>query len=174
MSRPVTAPPARSEAPGAGRHRAVRSPWGRWRHVIVVLTVIGACAFLISLHVRAYTTLSPIDEGVHLDYLYKVMHGRLVHREDVLSQEVMGEGNCRGLDLPGVVLPTCRPAGTYRPEEFPAGGVNYADIHPPTYYGLTAGPAVLLMAAGVDSLVDAGRLVGILWLGAGIDRKSVV
>jgi hypothetical protein len=75
---------------------------------------------------------------------------------------------CRGIDYPGVYTPPCRSGGTYDPRFFPGLGDNNAELHPPTYYALTAPPALLLTVVGFDSLLDAGRLVGILWLGFGL------
>ena len=118
-----------------------------------------------SLHVFSYTTFSPLDEFQHYDYVYKVAHGELVRPGDRISQEVMREEACRGVDYP-VILPPCDFSGPFDPNVFPESAFNTADIHPPTYYFLTGMIArALLLVPGIDNLMDAARLAGALWLG---------
>src|SRR5437660_6480466 len=121
---------------------------------------------LVGLHVRAYPKLSPIDELQHIDALYRASHGEIVRRGQLVGQEAMGEEACRGIDAL-FRPPPC--GGPYQPSRFQEAGINTADIHPPTYYFATVGVADLLRAVGLASnLVDAGRLVGALWLGLGL------
>jgi hypothetical protein len=119
-------------------------------------------------HIHTYSTLSPIDEFQHVDYLDSIQHGDLVHRGDRVGETAMREQACRGIDLEGVVLPPCS-TPEFDPAEFPAAGYNHTYGDPPTYYLLTAPLAVLLEALpGVHSVVTAARFIGVLWLGAGL------
>jgi hypothetical protein len=141
----------------------------RWPEILAATVVILVCStVLVGLFSRAFRTLSPIDEAVHLDALARALDGEVVRRGDRIGQEAMRAAACRKVQLSGLMLPPCRAGETYDANAFPAAGYNNADIHPPTYYFVTAVATRLFMWAGVDDLVTAGRLTGGLWLGAGL------
>lgn len=127
-----------------------------------------AALIVVTLHVFAYTKLSPIDETPHVDYMEKVSHGELVGRGDRLGQYAMSEEACRGIDNDWPT-PACNSA-PFSPDEFAGAGFNTAYTASPLYYGLTGFPARLLDAVlpQTDSLVTAGRWLGSLWLIAGL------
>lgn len=131
----------------------------------IVLLTLGLVLAMV--HVGQYRLLSPIDEWAHIDYLYKAADGSIVRRGDLLGQGAMRELACRGIDAEFGEIP-CRPGGTYHPSEFYNLKHSQADHNPPTYYWLTAAAGRVVMGFGEDNLVDAGRVVGGLWLGLGL------
>lgn len=144
-----------------GRSGALVRTWGP--PLLLVLVPV----FLVSLHVRAYTKLSPIDELQHIDYMFRSpgIHPVIAGTPD--SEPAMREEACRGIDTV-FTLPPCS-AKTLMPAEFQDQGYDTAYIHPPTYYDITwAAGEVLKGATGAKSWVTVWRLVGALWLAAGL------
>jgi hypothetical protein len=124
---------------------------------------------LVGLHVAAYTTLSPIDELQHIDYMIKASRGELVARGDKVGQEAMRNQACRGIDAPNITPPPCDSESFDPATQFQETGTNTAAIHPPVYYfitGVAARAADLILPS--DSIVTTGRLFGAIWLGAGL------
>jgi len=131
-----------------------------------VVGLLFLAAAIVSLHVDAHPVLSQFDETLHVDYLYKAARGDVVQRGEYIGQRAAHEAACRGIDWPEFVPPPCgvRP---YNVVALLNLGYNTADVHPPTYYFLTAWLSAPFTATGA-SLVTIGRLVGMLWLGSGL------
>jgi hypothetical protein len=118
------------------------------------------------LHTRAVTPLSYLDEFDHLDSLHRATHLQIVRRGEYVSQQTVREGACRG--LVETQMPPCG-LQTYRPQDLAFGPYNSADVHPPTYYFVTAAVAVALERThAARDFVDAGRLAGVGWLAVGL------
>jgi hypothetical protein len=129
---------------------------------------MAVAALTVVLHVRSYTTLSPLDELQHLDYLERASHLRLTRQGDLVGEVAMREQACRTIDSPGFVSPPCNHPDL-TPQMFQEGGINTAATHPPTYYFLTGVAARAAVALpGLDSFLGAGRLVGAAWVASGI------
>jgi Dolichyl-phosphate-mannose-protein mannosyltransferase len=131
--------------------------------LLVVVPVL-----LVSLHVRAYTKLSPIDELQHIDYMFRSpgVHQVVAGTRD--SGPAMREEVCRGIDDAVIPLPPCS-SKKLVPSQFQDQGYDTAYIHPPTYYDVTwALGKVVKPLTGAKSWVTTWRLVGALWLAAGL------
>ncbi|WP_136519424.1 hypothetical protein [Cellulomonas telluris] len=138
--------------------------------VAAVVVLLGALA-LSATHVRHYSELSPVDELQHIDYLYKAPE--VVRNGEKVEQDAMREQACR--TLPNYPAPPCSETATYDPDDFQELGTNTAAIYTPLYYTLTKAVAMPLQAVtGMESLVTAARLVGGLWLGAGLVMTLLV
>ncbi len=141
---------------------------GRRATAVVVLASLALAACVVLLHMRAYSTLSPIDEFQHLDYLDSASRLDPVQPNETVGELAMREEACRGVDSPGFVTPPCRDP-ELRPEQFQELGINSAATHPPTYYAVTGWAArVVDELPGVSSFLAAGRATGVLWLAAGL------
>ena len=142
----------------------VQSPW--LRRSTGVAFILALSLTLVALHVRAYPRLSPIDELQHIDSLYRASHGQVVRSGEKVGQDAMREEACRGIDA-AFTPPPC--GAPHQPEQFQENGFNTAEVHPPPYYFATAAAARVVQATGLaPNLVDAGRLVGGLWLALGL------
>jgi len=144
----------------------------RTRSTTIALFVVIVGALLISVaHVRYFTSVSPVDGLMHIDYLYKAPH--IVHDGEKVGQDAMREQACRGLmNWPS---PGCSTTATYNAETFQEYGTNTAAIYTPFYYTLTKAVAAPLAATGgIGSLVTAGRLVSGLWLAGGLAMTFLV
>ena len=112
--------------------------------------------------------LSPIDEGVHLDYVDRASNFEIPRTGDFMGQNSLQITACMGISLPGIVLPACGP-GPYVPAEFPGGGFQYEAQQPPLYYFVTAPmrPFVQFFAGTRDYTMSL-RLTGAIWLAVGL------
>jgi hypothetical protein len=131
------------------------------------LLLIAVPVLLVSLHVHNYKKLSPIDELQHIDYMFRSpgLHQVIAGTQD--SQPAIREEACRGIDT-SFPVPACT-SKKLLPSEFQDQGYDTAYIHPPTYYDLTwAAGKVVKPLTGDKSWVTAWRLVGALWLAAGL------
>ncbi|MCY7401907.1 MAG: glycosyltransferase family 39 protein [Nocardioides sp.] len=133
--------------------------------VVALLSVLALGS--VSLHVDRYTTLSPVDEMQHIDYLYRAPSPPAYG--DKVGQDAMREQSCRGLDLPGFAKGTCSRSFTFDADAYQERGYSTGSMNAPVYYTLTKALAVPLGAVlGSDSLVTPGRLIGGLWLALGL------
>jgi hypothetical protein len=130
--------------------------------VVGLVLILG---LFVAGHDRVFTTLSVLDEPQHIDYVDRILAGEIVRRGDRYRQAALEAAACRG--ILGYEQPPCTPGATYDPRDFAWGGFNTADIHPPTYYFLTAIPARIGLLLGAD-LTTAARLAGGLWLGSAL------
>jgi hypothetical protein len=151
----------------------VSPPSRRARRAVVMRTwapallLVAVPILLVSLHVRAYTKLSPIDELEHIDYMFRSPGVHQVIAGTQLAQPAMREEACRGIDS-AYPPPPCS-TKTLVPSRFQDQGYDTAYIHPPTYYDITwAAGEVIKHATGTKSWVTAWRLVGALWLALGL------
>ncbi len=157
---------AAADAPEAADGVPVASTvWERidW---IAVAALFAVSLVLVGLHVRSYTTLSPIDELQHIDYVIKAGDFEPPHVNDLVGFEAMAEAACRSVDADGYIGPRCG-LDAYDPEDFQENGVNTAAGQFPFYYTATGVAARAIVATGLlDSKVSAARMVGALWAGA--------
>jgi hypothetical protein len=142
---------------------------GRARRTALLAAAWLALAALVVLpHVHAFTQLSKIDEYQHVDYLDKTMRLEHVAGGEKVGQTAMREQACRGIDLETVSLPPCA-STRFEADSFPGRGFNHTYQDPPTYYLVTGAlVAVVTALPGTDSIVTAGRSIGVLWLAAGL------
>jgi hypothetical protein len=135
-----------------------------WPYLLVVATAL----LVTGLHVARFTQLSPIDETRHLDYISQLTEGHVVKLGDKLGQDAMRIEACRGIAIPGFRLPPCD-SPVFHPRAFRDRGYNNVTAHPPVYYAVTGFPARLINDAGLSgSIVDPARLLGGVWLAAGL------
>lgn len=141
--------------------QSVPSP--RQRAVLPLILLPALALVLVGLHIHAYRQLSAIDEFQHVDALYRATRFQVVRAGDLALGHTLEVAACRGVERNPI--PPCH--SVYRHPDFPGGGYDTADIHSPVYYYLTAAISGPFRLAGMD-LVDAGRLAGTVWLGAGL------
>ena len=112
--------------------------------------------------------VSPIDEYDYVDALGKADRGELSNTGDKIDQYARQVVVCRG--LLAITPPDPDTCGVRLTDtDVPRDGFSAADIHPPTYFFLTAAVAKVVRAVGItDDLLISGRLVGILWLTLGM------
>ncbi|MCY3577295.1 MAG: hypothetical protein OXH53_08275 [bacterium] len=154
---------------GRGLERLKSAVTPRW----VVLACVIAVAVAISvLQLRDHPQFSRVDEPQHFDYALKAPSAgvRIGERYGLVATRTYA---CRGIDLPGLVpgsprLPEC---GDPQPDPTRTHSIGYnsAYLHTPAYYTATGlAGEVILRLPGVDSSLVAYRLVGVVWLAAGL------
>lgn len=132
---------------------------------LAAITLAVASILLVGGYLHGAPALSPIDELQHFDYVVKAPH--IPRAGELLGEEAMRAQACRGIDYPGFVSPACDTA-VLSPGSFQEYGQSTAYIHPPTYYFITAAMAHPVSAVLGISLYAAARLVGAVWLFAGL------
>jgi hypothetical protein len=112
--------------------------------------------------------VSPIDEYDYIDALDKADRGELSNMGDKTDQYARQVTVCRG--LLGITPPAPDTCGMLQSgSAVPRDGYTAADLHPPTYFFLTAAVSKVVRGVGLtDDLLIAGRLVGVLWLTLGM------
>lgn len=134
--------------------------------------MLAVVVAIVVLQVWDHPKLSRVDELQHFDYALKAPSGG-VRIGEHYGLEAMRVVACRGIDLPGWAPGTPRLSECGDPWPDPtrshSNGYNTAHLHTPVYYSATAlaGEAVLRLP-GIDSSLVAYRLVGAVWLAAGL------
>jgi hypothetical protein len=133
---------------------------------MVVLAGFVLLLNLPTLHV--VNTVSDIDEREHIDLMLRGSHFRIGHNGQVLTQETLRELCTRGSE--SLRWPMCTP-GRLDPAAFnrETNGVNNSAQDPPYYVvtGLTS-RALRALTPGPESLVTWARVLGSVWLLAGM------
>ena len=130
--------------------------------LLLVLASIG----VVAVHVPQHTSISPIDEYVYIDYLYKVPTQFFVPRGDEVGDEARHYLDCKGVLYSDYAnADRCAAGDESDDARFPMSGFTSADIYTPAYFAVTWVLAQPLVLFGMD-LVDAGRYVGAVWLAA--------
>ncbi len=152
-----TAAPSRV---GRGRTRLRRF----WVPVVLVLA-----SFVMGFTVTAHHSpaMSPIDEWVYSDYLYKLPQEPMVVRGEKIGPEALEIMSCHGVRVYGPMGSKC---GDPNPvlSTFPQGGITSADAYTPIYFWITWAGAKAIQLVTSTSLVEAARLTGAFWLAAGM------
>lgn len=166
MSTKARSEDSRTAAHAVANHRsanrALPDPVRRWLGPAILVLV----AFVtVGLHIQMFTTVSPVDELTHIDSLYKAPSP--VHSGEKIGEDALREQACRG--LAGYPSPSCAAPAPLDPEDFQEEGYNTGAVYTPLYYTVTKIFATpLQVLPGLDSLVTAARLVGALWMSAGL------
>ncbi|MEY9930911.1 hypothetical protein ABH926_005558 [Catenulispora sp. GP43] len=132
----------------------------------VVLVMLAVAGSLVVLVVARAPQLSIVDEAAHADYAYQVSHGRLPAKGALVDSEIRYEWYCH--DLGGAVSSAGCTAGFT--DDFQADAQDYTFGDPPLYYLVTGylGRALSPLVPGAHDFITAGRVVGALWLFAGM------
>ncbi len=128
----------------------------------VVLT--GTAVALVDLHVHAFRMLSPVDETMHLDAVFKAP--RPISAGEHLGEEAMRATACRRIYSPFQPPPCDSPV--LQPASFQANGFSTAYIHPPQYYRVAHWLADVIHGRWGTDDVDSARLGGAAWLAVGL------
>lgn len=130
-----------------------------------VLLVLASIIF-VAANAPAHQQMSLFDEYVYIDYLAKVPDEGVVHRGETTGPFARKYYSCEGVVKYGSDSPqNCATGDFSKDSDYPYGGKTSADIYTPLYFGATWLLAQPLTWLGFD-LVEAGRLVGSLWLGS--------
>ena len=129
--------------------------------------MLFASVGFVSANVVQQKQISPFDEYVYLDYLSKVPTQGFVRSGEETGDLARQEISCRGVQTYGLYGTSCDIGAASPDETFPYSGQTGADIYTPAYFAVTWVLAQPLVWTGV-SLLDAGRLVGAVWLFLGI------
>ncbi|TFC86120.1 hypothetical protein E3T28_07400 [Cryobacterium sinapicolor] len=143
-----------------------QSRWRRlfialWVPVVLVIASFGMSAVVTANHGPA---LSPVDEWVYVDYLFKLPVQGIVHEGEKIGKEALVIMSCDGVTPYGPMGPACG-SSVADLSVFPYKGVTSADAYTPAYFAVTrvVGDAVHTVT-GINQL-SSWRVTGALWLG---------
>ena len=144
---------------------AARFDTTRSHRVTLALIYLAICiAVVVPTVFGGGSQMSRIDEPTHADYAYRVAHGQIPARGDLIAPEIRAEWACMGQER--YSLPPCgTPEWAWR---FPYNADQYNFAHPPAYYALVGVPARIVEATTPLSFTDAARLTGAPWLAGGM------
>lgn len=135
-----------------------------WPIIVVVALAVVIMPTVTMLHGDA---MSERDEWGFLDFIYKVYAQGIVREGEVYGAEALRQMACHGIIPHGLLGAPCA-AGALDPALFPYSGLNSAAAYPPFQFWLTRVVGdVIALIPGVTPL-DGYRLVGTLWLIAGL------
>ena len=141
--------------------------WTRREALYTLLFLAVLSAAVIGSYIPDQQPLSPFDEWVYLDSVDKATDFQLSQQGELIGEEALEVSSCRGVFVWGPTGSPC--GGPYVSTDYPLGGVTSADIHPPTYFALTATVAAAIRTVGLsDDLLTSARMVGALWLLLGL------
>lgn len=142
-------------------HESVKASYRRW--VPILILVLAALGMSITVTANHSSALSPSDEWVYIDYLYKFPDQGVVRQGEVIGQESLDLMACTGVREYGPMGPPC--GGPYdEPSLFPYEGLTSAYGYTPLYFAPTWAVAkVVSLVPGVDFLT-AARYSGTVWL----------
>ncbi|RLP75997.1 hypothetical protein D9V32_07520 [Mycetocola tolaasinivorans] len=154
-------PPRRPQTPSSGR-RLTTERWARllWAPVLLVLAGLGMSFVVTANHSHA---LSPIDEWVYVDYLYKLPHQGILQQGEIIGHEALDAMACDGVKPYGPMGPSCR--GDYSDlSKFPFAARTSADPYTPVYFAITRviGDAIHTVTGAHE--LTSWRLTGSIWL----------
>jgi len=132
---------------------------------VAAAVLCGAAATLVALHLQAYRTLSPVDEVMHLDAVFKAPHP--VAAGELLGEEAKRATSCRLIQATRYRPPPCD-AAELPARAYPGRGDNTAYIHPPTYYRVAHWLADVIYGRWHTDDVDSARLAGAVFLSLGL------
>lgn len=118
----------------------------------------SVAATIVALAVSQHPEISDSDEAIELHYSYELGRGRIVGPGDPLSPAILDEIADRGFPSDPERCVACD------------SDVGFDRSPDPTLYHAVAaaGAAMVRAASPIESFVTAARLVGVLWLGAGL------
>ena len=128
--------------------------------------LIAASLLFVGVQAPQHAQISPYDEYVYLDYLAKVPTQGFVRSGDETGELARNELACRGVLGYGSFGDGCNVGTHSNDKTYPYNGGTGADIYAPPYFWITWLLTRPLVWAGA-SLLEAGRLVGGIWLALG-------
>lgn len=135
-----------------------------WAPLVLVIGSLAMSLTVTSFHTPA---MSPIDEWVYIDYLYKLPVQGFVREGEVIGPEALQLMACSGEKAYGPMGPPCESSKVgsgINPELFPYAGKQSAFAYTPLYFVPTFVVAkAIQLATGADFL-NAARFTGSLWL----------
>ncbi|HEU5222610.1 MAG TPA: hypothetical protein VFU07_02885 [Candidatus Lumbricidophila sp.] len=142
------------------RSRVARFMRAFWVPLVLVAMALGYSGWTLHAHSHA---LSPVDEWVYSDYLYKIGHGQIPVQGEAIGHDALNLMACNGVKPYGPMGPPC--GSDYSDlSKFPFAGITTADAYTPAYFVVTATIGNIFHAVGIDSLTS-WRMTGPLWLG---------
>jgi hypothetical protein len=144
---------------------SIRRSAGKWlAPVVLVVASLAMSITVTGFHTQA---LSPVDEWVYIDYLYKLPTQGIIHRGEAIGPEALELIACTGQKGNGLQGPPCQLSSVgdnVDPGLFPYAGLQSAYGYTPLYFIPTWVIAKGIQLVSGTDLLTAGRFAGTFWL----------
>lgn len=135
---------------------------------VALLVLMGFSATVVNVAVNS-PSFSPYDEWVYYDYITKVPTQGFVRQGEAIGEQALEAMACSGDTFGPRGQPCTGPNGSYdKPALYPQRGLTTADLYTPAYFAPTWAASKAIQVVTGISLLTAARLVGSLWLVAGL------
>ncbi len=146
------------------RKRLAAAALKNWVAIVLAVVSLGYAGAITLLHSE---DLSPVDEWVYVDYLYKLPAQGMVHEGEFVGDEALSILACEGTSPYGTVGPPCAERFDDT-SAFPNEGLTSAAVYTPVYFAITRVVGDLIHWTTGIGEVESWRLTGPLWLAAGM------
>ena len=120
-----------------------------WVPVVLVLAGFTMAATVTANHTEA---LSPVDEWVYVDYLFKLPTQGFVHQGEEIGLDARAIMACDGVTPFGPMGPSCG-SDYSNAAAFPYEGISSADAYTPVYFAETVvGGQMIQSVTGISEL----------------------
>lgn len=137
----------------------------RWVPLLLVFASL-LMGFTVTAHHS--DALSPVDEWVYADYLYKLPQQLVVPRGQEIGPQALAIMACSGVREYGTMGPPCNSDYQKHLAKFPQHGITSADGYTPLFFWATWVGAKVIQLFTRTSIVEAARYFGAFWLAGGI------
>jgi hypothetical protein len=145
-------------------HRVLAFLKRAWVPLVLMLASLAMSVTVTASHSHA---LSPVDEWVYIDYLYKLPSQGIIRQGEELGPEALELMACSGEKVSGPMGPACdvsQVGDHVDPALFPYSGLQSAYGYTPLYFAPTWAVAKGIQAVTGADLLTAARFTGPLWL----------
>lgn len=151
------------------RNRESSDRWKacRLRRWLPLLAVAVVSLVYVTSAVRSHDAISPVDEYVYADYLYKIPEQGIVRTGEETGDEARDLIACRGVVYWGSYGSHCGAEPHDEDSLYPYAGGTAADLYSPAYFAATWLVAEPVSDATGTDVFDVGRWAGGLWLALG-------
>ncbi|MGO4691584.1 hypothetical protein [Glaciibacter sp. 2TAF33] len=139
-----------------------------YRFGVPALLILAALAMCLAVALRHTDQISPIDEWVYLDYLFKFPSDVIAQQGEAIGHQALQQMSCEGVKPYGAMGAPCGSVYESQRGLYPQEGLTSADAYTPLYFVLTwlAGKVIQTLTALGE--VPSYRLTGFFWLAGGL------
>ncbi|TXJ04146.1 MAG: hypothetical protein E6Q27_08825 [Aeromicrobium sp.] len=142
--------------------------WGKLPTLVaLVLLFVSIFSANFSLIEANDEKISIVDEWSYVDYIFRAAEGDIVRPGSPIAEDSLDYLACHEVIGVGPIGSGC--GDEQKSDDYPLDAVSPAEIHPPIYFVITAQIARVVDAILPQfELIDSARMVGSLWLFAGL------
>lgn len=138
------------------------------RFGVPTLLVLAALAMCLAVALRHTNQMSPIDEWVYLDYLFKLPSDAIAQQGETIGHQALQQMSCDGVKPYGAMGAPCGSVYESQRGIYPQEGLTSADAYTPLYLAVTWTVGKVIQTLSTLGEVPSFRLTGFFWLAGGL------